>query len=320
VPFTDRNPRDPPMKKSRTATLPIEEYRDHLNLDAPFAPPPAARITELSQIVDKLIDHLLAEHKTAPEALHRINKAGTRPRGRLQALATIRRPRPPLPDEIQILFDRLLQSERARRRETAAASLPTIAEAFPSTPYPAARQTCLWQGDITALAVDAIVNAANEELLGCFSPFHPCMDNTIHSAAGPRLRADCDAILQLQGGDEPAGDAKITRAYNLPSRFVLHTIGPLCPPRAKKPSPEAAKLLARCYESCLDLAARLPQIRSLAFCGIATGVVGFPAEPACDIALATVASWLERNPQRFDRVIFAVSSDDDQKVYAGKLA
>jgi len=309
-----------PKPASRTATLPLEAYRERLTLDTPFVPPPAARIVELAQIVDRLVDHLLAEHKTAPESLHRVNKAGTRPRGRLQALATIRRPRPPLPDEIHSLFDRLLQNERKRRRETDATSLPTIAEAFPNTRYPAARRTCLWQGDITALAADAIVNAASEELLGCFSPFHPCIDNAIHGAAGPRLRADCDAIIQLQGGDEPTGAAKITRAYNLPSRFVLHTVGPGCPPRAEKPSPEAAKLLARCYDSCLDLAAQLPQIRTLAFCGISTGAFGFPPEPACDIALATVSAWLERNPDRFDRVIFAVAADADRQLYASKLA
>jgi O-acetyl-ADP-ribose deacetylase (regulator of RNase III) len=315
-------PRRPstPKQASRTATLPLEVYRERLGLDLPFTPPPPARITELSQIVDRLTDYLLAEHKSAPESLHRLNKAGTRPRGRLQALATIRRPRPPLPDEIHTLFDRLLQNERKRRRETAAASLPTIAEAFPNTRYPAAPQTSLWHGDITTLAVDAIVNAANEELLGCFSPFHPCVDNAIHSAAGPRLRADCDAIMQLQAGDEPVGAAKITRAYNLPSRFVLHTLGPVCPPRTETPSPEAAKLLARCYTSCLDLAAELPQIRSLAFCGISTGVFGFPPEPACDIALATVAAWLERNPQRFDRVIFTVFSEADWTLYSSRLA
>jgi O-acetyl-ADP-ribose deacetylase (regulator of RNase III) len=308
------------MQKKRTATLPLEAYRQPLSLDRPFVPPPPARIAELSQIVDRLADHLLAEHKSAPESLHRLNKAGTRPRGRLQALATIRRPRPPMPDEIHALFDRLLQNERKRRRETDAAALPTIAEAFPNTRYPAARRTSLWQGDIVALAADAIVNAANEELLGCFSPFHPCIDNAIHSAAGPRLRADCDSIIQLQGGDEPAGTAKITRAYNLPSRFVLHTVGPVCPPRTKTPSPEAAKLLARCYGSCLDLAAQLPQIRSLAFCGISTGVFGFPPEPACDIALATVATWLDRNPQRFDRVIFDVFSEAEWQLYSGRLA
>ncbi len=308
------------MQKSSKGKLPLEAYRERVNLDQPFVPPPPARITELSQIVDTLIDHLLAEHKTAPESLHRINKAGTRPRGRLQALATIRRPRPPLPDEIHALFDRLLQNERKRRRETDAASLPTIAEAFPNTRYPAARQTCLWQGDITALAADAIVNGANEELLGCFSPFHPCIDNASHSAAGPRLRADCDAIMQLQGAEEPTGSAKITRAYNLPSRFVLHTVGPVCPPRTDKPSPEAAKLLARCYASCLDLAAQLPQIRTLAFCSISTGVFGFPPEPACDIALATVSAWLERNPQRFDRVIFSVFSEADRNLYSRRLA
>jgi O-acetyl-ADP-ribose deacetylase (regulator of RNase III) len=308
------------MQKNRTATLPLEAYREPLSLDTPFEPPPPARIAELSQIVDRLADHLLAEHKAAPESLHRLNKAGTRPRGRLQALATIRRPRPPLPDEIHTLFDRLLQNERKRRRETDAAALPTIAEAFPNTRYLAARQTSLWQGDITALAADAIVNAANEELLGCFSPFHPCVDNAIHSAAGPRLRADCDAIMQLQGSDEPTGSAKITRAYNLPSRFVLHTVGPVCPPRTETPSPEAAKLLARCYSSCLDLAAQLPQIRSLAFCGISTGVFGFPPEPACDIALSTVAAWLVRNPERFDRVIFTVFTEAELKLYSSRLA
>lgn len=308
------------MQKNRIATLLLEAYREPLSLDTPFAPPPPARIAELAQIVDRLIEHLLDEHKTAPESLHRLSKAGTRPRGRLQALATIRRPRPPLPDEIHTLFDRLLQSERKRRRETDAAALPTIADAFPTTRYPAARQTSLWQGDITALAADAIVNAANEELLGCFSPFHACIDNAIHSAAGPRLRADCDAIMQLQSGDEPTGAAKITRAYNLPSRFVLHTVGPVCPPSTEAPSPAAAKLLARCYGSCLDLAAQLPQIRSLAFCGISTGVFGFPPEPACDIALATVAAWLDRNPERFDRVIFNVFSAAELKLYASRLA
>jgi O-acetyl-ADP-ribose deacetylase (regulator of RNase III) len=308
------------MQKNRTATLPLDVYRERLNLDVPFVPPPPARIAELSQIVDGLTEHLLAEHKAAPEPLHRLNKAGTRPRGRLQALATIRRPRPPLPDEIHALFDRLLQNERKRRREIDAAALPTIADAFPNTRYPAARRTSLWHGDITALAADAIVNTANEDLLGCFSPFHACIDNAIHSAAGPRLRSDCDAIMQLQSGDEPTGSAKITRAYNLPSRFVLHAVGPVCPPRTETPSPAAAKLLARCYGSCLDLAAQLPQIRSLAFCGISTGVFGFPPEPACDIALSTVAAWLERNPERFDRVIFTVFSEAEWKLYAGRLA
>src|SRR5262249_58440126 len=145
-------------------------------------------------------------------------------------------------------------------------------------------------------------------------------DNSIPTPDVPPMAADCNPTHNLQGGDDPAGGAKITRAYNLPSRFVLHTIGPVCPPRTEKPSPEAAKLLARCYESCLDLAARLPQIRTIAFCGISTGVFGFPAEPACAIALATVAAWLDPNADPFDRVIFNVFSDADQQLYAGKLA
>ena len=149
---------------------------------------------------------------------------------------------------------------------------------FPTRVIPPPAGTSLWQGDIIALAADAIVNAANEELLGCFSPFHPCIDNAIHSAAGPRLRADCDS-------DHPTAGRRRTRGHGedharlQPAQPIRAPHGRAGLPAAHEdaPSPEAAKLLARCYGSCLDLAAQLPQIRSLAFCGISTRRLRLPA-------------------------------------------
>ena len=174
----------------------------------------------------------------------------------------------------------------------------------------------MWQGDITTLAVDAIVNAANAELLGCFHPFHPCIDNAIHAAAGPRLRDDCARIMQAQGVPEETGHAKATRGYNLPARFVLHTVGPIV---RKGLSPEHEEALARCYRACLDTAARLDRVRSVAFCAVSTGVFGFPREPAARIALRTVGAWLGEHPGAIDLVVFNVFAAVDRAAYEKAL-
>ena len=175
----------------------------------------------------------------------------------------------------------------------------------------------IWRGDITTLACDAIVNAANSALLGCFRPDHPCIDNAIHAAAGPRLREDCAAIMALQGHLEPTGIAKITRAYNLPCRYVIHTVGPIH--RGDDTIVEESNDLAKAYLSCLNLANRLPTIKSLAFCCISTGVFGFPANRACKIAIKTVESWLEDQPNRFQTIIFNVFSIQDEMLYRDLL-
>lgn len=307
------------MALDNTPSLPLEAYCESIALDQPFLPAPPARIGELQPLIEALTKHLLDERSEGDDALEAMEAAGIRPRGRLQVLLTVRQPRPPLPAEILTMLDRLLQRERTRRRETAPTALPSVADAFPGTRYPDANRVTLWLGDITTLAADAIVNAANDELLGCFNPFHACIDNAIHSQAGPRLRSDCGVIMELQKHHEPVGSSKITRAYNLPSRFVLHTVGPTCSAGTETPSAEATELLAGCYRGCLDLAAQLPSIRTIAFCCISTGVFGFPREPACDIALKTVAQWMERHPRRFDRIIFNVFSEADLARYAARL-
>lgn len=179
-------------------------------------------------------------------------------------------------------------------------------------------QLVTWQGDITTLKVDAIVNAANSQMQGCFQPFHACIDNAIHFVAGPRLREDCHTIIKLQGEEELTGTAKITRGYNLPAKFVLHTVGPIIP----KGSPLTncdKEALASCYTSCLDLAAEQGDIHSIAFCAISTGVFGFPKKEAAAIAVATVNAWLSSHKHSFHSVIFNTFDDHTTELYQREL-
>ena len=168
----------------------------------------------------------------------------------------------------------------------------------------------LWQGDITTLRCDAIVNAANSALLGCWQPCHSCIDNMIHSLSGVQLRIKCNEIMQAQGHEEETGTAKITPAYNLPCKYVLHTVGPIISGPLRK---EDCDLLAGCYQSCLELAAG-NNVRSVAFCSISTGVFHFPQQRAAEIAVETVRQFLETDSS-IDRVIFNVFTDRDLTIY-----
>lgn len=171
----------------------------------------------------------------------------------------------------------------------------------------------LWQGDITTLEVDAIVNAANSKLLGCFIPHHNCIDNVIHSAAGVQLRLECDRIMKNQGHDEEVGKAKITDAYNLPSAHVIHTVGPQIP-SGSMPSKRDCDDLASCYRSCLEIAS-YNRLESVAFCCISTGVFNFPQDLAAQIAIKTVDEYLKSNETTLKHVIFNVFTDRDYLIY-----
>lgn len=174
---------------------------------------------------------------------------------------------------------------------------------------PVSRGLYLWQGDITTLAVDAIVNAANSRMLGCFVPCHGCIDNAIHTYAGVQLRMEC-ARLMAGRREEPTGGAKITKAYNLPCRYVLHTVGPVIQGPVTKADRE---LLASCYRACLELAAEAG-LGSVAFCCISTGEFHFPNELAAEIAIQTVRKWQRQNPDKVE-VIFNVFKDSDYAIY-----
>jgi O-acetyl-ADP-ribose deacetylase (regulator of RNase III) len=176
--------------------------------------------------------------------------------------------------------------------------------------HPARPGLYLWKGDITTLRVDAIVNAANSGLLGCFRPNHSCIDNSIHTFAGVQLRLKCHEIMRQQGYLEPAGQAKITSAYNLPSRFILHTVGPTV---EGVPTELQKEQLRNCYASCLALADR-SGLESVAFCCISTGVFHFPNEQAAEIAVDAVSSFLDQ-PSRIKKVIFNVFTERDEQIY-----
>lgn len=167
----------------------------------------------------------------------------------------------------------------------------------------------LWKGDITRLKVDAIVNAANNQMEGCFVPGHHCIDNAIHTYAGVQLRNDCHQMMQKQRYLEPTGKAKITRAYNLPCRYVLHTVGPIIRGSVTK---KDEALLASCYESCLRLAETY-HLKTVAFCCISTGVFRFPNDRAAQIAIQTVKNYLKNS--KIEKIVFNVFKDEDEMIY-----
>ncbi len=173
----------------------------------------------------------------------------------------------------------------------------------------------LWQGDMTRLAADAVVNAGNPDLLGCFQPCHGCIDNAIHTLAGVRLRLACRELMDRQGFPEEPGTAKITPAFNLPSRWVIHTVGPVV---ADAPSASQEAQLASCYRASLALAVRM-ELSSIAFCCISTGAYRFPRVRACEIALASVCRVLAETGAGI-AVIFNTFTDEDTAIYERALA
>ena len=171
----------------------------------------------------------------------------------------------------------------------------------------------LWRGDITLLECGAIVNAANSGMTGCYQPCHNCIDNCIHTYAGLQLRLKCAEIMEQQGYEEPTGQAKITKAYNLPCDYVLHTVGPIIEGPV---TPEDERLLASCYRSCLELAQQ-NGVESIAFCCISTGVFHFPNQRAAEIAVETVRKFKAESGSKM-KVIFNVFKDLDFEIY-GRL-
>ena len=221
----------------------------------------------------------------------------------LRALCNVREP-VPAPADFLAVQDAYLQEETRRKGVTDAARIP---EAEPGIR--------LWRGDITTLRCDAIVNAANSALLGCFVPCHGCIDNAIHTYAGVQLRLACAELMAAQGHPEPTGRAKITPAFNLPSRYVLHTVGPIV---RNRPTARDEALLAACYRSCLALAAA-HGARSVAFCCISTGEFHFPNARAAQIAVQTVREARKTLQHEMD-VIFNVYQERDLRIYEGLLA
>ena len=223
----------------------------------------------------------------------------------LRSLMNIRMPKEMSPEVLKVQDDYL--TERANEKGVVNLSdIPVIRDGL-----------SIWQGDITRLSVDAIVNAANSQMLGCFVPMHTCIDNCIHTFAGVQLRSECNRQmneLRIRYGrdyEQPTAVPMLTDAYNLPTKKVVHVVGPIVQYRL---TPELEKDLADCYRNTLDMCAG-NGLKSVAFCCISTGVFRFPNKRAAEIAVSTVTEWLHSNPGKVERVIFNVFKDEDKAIY-----
>ena len=222
----------------------------------------------------------------------------------LRSLMNVRPPRPISNDFLKIQDEYLAERNIERGITDSAALAPVRSDS----------RLYIWQGDITTLKCDAIVNACNSQMLGCFSPMHACIDNFIHTYAGIELRLKMHEIMTKQGHEEETGKAKITSGYNLPAKYILHTVGPIIQWEVTK---EDEALLASCYTECLKLAADTGA-ESITFCCLSTGVFRFPQQRAAEIATNTVKQYLDKD-SRIKKVIFNVFKDEDLKIYSGLL-
>ena len=223
----------------------------------------------------------------------------------LRSLMNIRMPRK-LPDAVLDVQDEYLTERAEEKGIVRLSDIPVMEEGL-----------SIWQGDITRLEVDAIVNAANSQMLGCFVPMHTCIDNCIHTFAGVQLRAECNRQMNALRGkygrdyEQPTAVPMLTDAYNLPAKNVIHIVGPIVQGRL---TPALEKDLADCYRNTLDMCLE-NGLKSVAFCCISTGVFHFPNRKAAQIAVSTVKDWFLVHPKAMERVIFNVFKDEDRKYY-----
>ncbi len=218
----------------------------------------------------------------------------------LRSLMNVRPPRPISNDFLKIQDEYLAERNIERGITDSAALAPVRSDS----------RLYIWQGDITTLKCDAIVNACNSQMLGCFSPMHACIDNFIHTYAGIQLRNYCNDMMMKQGHEEPTGQAKITPAFNLLCDHVIHTVGPIVQGKLTK---EHEHLLISCYESCLRIADE-NEVKSIAFCCISTGVFMFPNKRAAELAVQTVKQYKEKTKSKI-KVIFNVFKEEDERLY-----
>lgn len=247
--------------------------------------------------LDRLIEILCAERNEAVPNLSEEQKPNF-----FRALCNVRPPKPASAEFLR-LQDQYLSEQTALRGVTDVDSLNFV------------DNIALWQGDIITLNADAVVNACNSALLGCFQPLHNCIDNRIHSFAGVQVRLDCNDLMK--GKTEPNGKVRVTKAYNLPCRYIFHTVGPQVWGRV---TAQNKADLASCYVSCFDKAAEMG-LNSIAFCCISTGVFGYPKADACEVAVDTVKSRLSACAQMDTniRIVFNVFTDQDKQCYEKKL-
>ena len=258
------------------------------------------------QRVRSLINYLKKENDGYASIMEPVNYHEKR--NLLRSLMNVRWPGEASPEYLK-LQDELLKEELKKKGIVRLKDIPVVEDEYPCSGIKNADRISIWQGDITRLSVDAIVNAANSQMLGCFVPCHGCIDNAIHSAAGIQLRNECAEIMDRQGHEEPTGKAKITKGYNLPAKHVIHTVGPIVGISVTEKQREQ---LQSCYLSSMSLAEK-ERLWSIAFCCISTGEFHFPNKLAAQIAVETVDRYLSKS--RLERVVFNVFKDEDLNIY-----
>ena len=272
----------------------LGEYRSAIDL-TPYPRPQPLGADEKNGACDTLLRFLMRERGL----IAAFSSTYERKRALVRAQMNTRQPLP-VPADILDVQDRLFWTESIERGIVNVNDIPAVKY-----------DIALWEGDISRLEADAIVNAANKSLLGCFLAGHNCIDNVIHSAAGMQLRNDCRRIISAIGHEEENGNARITRAYNLPARYVIHTVGPMV---GRSVTDEQRADLRGCYLSSLDLAMEMG-LHSIVFCCIGTGVFNFPSDEAAEIATGTVVKWKLRNASYPLKVVFDTFRPSDTKIY-----
>lgn len=267
------------------------------------------------------LDYLLREFKEDSVRYRDLEVSGDymEKRMALRSLMNIRMPGK-MAEEVVRVQDEFLSEEAEEKGIVTLDEIPAIAEQYGSS-HPFADKISIWQGDITRLQVGVIVNAANSQMLGCFVPCHRCIDNAIHSAAGIELREECSHYMKrrkMQYGsryEEPTGQAVLTKGYNLPAKYVIHTVGPVVGGRLTQALRDDMR---NCYRNVLQCCVE-NQIRSVAFCCISTGEFHFPNDEAAKIAVETVTDFLKEHGEEFDRIILNVFKDIDRELYEEEL-
>lgn len=227
-----------------------------------------------------------------------------------RALVNIREAKP-ISSEFLEIEDEYLQEELESKNVTDVTTIKTIAQSLKNYSIKNADKICLWQGDITKLKIDCIVNPANSQGLGCFIPNHNCIDNQIQTFAGIRLRLECNEYMKTINYNLPTSHCFITKGYNLPAKNVIHAVGPIV---EYDLTDDLKELLADTYRNCLKCAVE-NNIKTISFPCISTGVFRFPKDEAAKIAIRVVDEFISNNKNKLDKVVFNLWNDEDVIIY-----
>lgn len=295
--------------------LSLSEYKDAIKLSEPF-PAPADDTRSMYDLLMTALGGLPDKQYTGTSSIAHLSTDDGLLRW-LEAELTLREPAPLNPVASRAI-NTILYRRVGEHGRVEAVNLRRVHDLLPQNDFGQASETVLYRGDMRQLVIDAVVNTALPSLTGCRIPLHGCLDAALHAQAGPWMRNDCATIMEMQGLDEePPGNAKITRAYRLPAKYVIHTVGPDV--KDGKVEDHDRQTLYNCYWNSLELAGKVSDLRSIAIPAIATGYNAFPIREAAEIALDAVNTWMDANGQNLDLIVFSVQAEKDALVYADVL-